>query len=534
MLEASDQKVLLSMLSEMGTIINAVPKEVYVNKDAETLLIMQRRLPESELKRLLVQYNEIFARQTGAGIPDITNSMIAYVKIKILLEAGTDSFDGHAYRELYKECKNQIARTNNIIRLTKASAVTAEEYQKDRIESTLKKNSAFIASLESEIAAVEKKLERLPKEEEVKEAVAEEVRPVKDANKPVKKDGWMESLRKIFTARKEKKELDERLKNEEKKQSKTFCEEIVYYDKSLVFTECKICKDIPAYSLMKRKNNVYFGMSKNVGKTAYNNSDGSLVELTRATEEFLQFMTEDLLCGEYALGIFSEEEKAGMQMYFDFMTRCFEQHIGVTLTVREYLNYKIYYNRLVSMMFELERREKEDYYKALILADRYLGYMKSYTLECAMSRDDIIKDLVNDDCSAYVGDLDLILDNHIVEQGAKEDLENLKHDMEYFHKEEKEETIPAVVESAEDVQVLHPEMIQTVMPRVYPSGVTQNIMQIVIQILDAKKEVIDEAIYAGDNIGQALYDYERKDACIKRLGFRNNGVDVFYKEEAKR
>ena len=59
-------------------------------------------------------------------------------------------------------------------------------------------------------------------------------------------------------------------------------------------------------------------------------------------------------------------------------------------------------------------------------------------------------------------------------------------------------------------------------------------MQLVIQLLDDKREVVDEALYASENIRQALFDFERKDACIKRLGFRNNGVDVFYKEEVNR
>lgn len=538
MLEASDQKVLLSMITEMGTIINAVPKEPFVSKDADTLLIMQRRLPESDLKRQLVQYNEIFSKQTGVGIPDITNSMIAYVRIKVLLESKVDTFDGQAYRELYKECKNQIARTNNIVKLTKTSAVTAEEYQKDRIEITLKKNMAFIASLENEIASVEKKLERLPKVEGINKDVVNDPIKEKPQKKNIEKEnGFFENVRKVLASRKEKQEIEERLRNEEKKQSKTVCEEIAYYDRSLTFTDSMICKDIPTYSLLKRKNNIYFGLSKNVGKTAYDNADGNLVELTKASEEFLQFMTEDLLNGEFTLDIFSAEEKAGMQIYFDFMTRCFEQHIGVTMTVREYLNFKVYYNRLVSEMFELERKQKEDYYKALILADKYLGYMKSYLLECADSMDEIITHLVKDDCGAYVGDINLILDNHIVDAGAKEALEKLIFDMEYFHKKAEEEANEIVEAPTEVAHVIQPErisnLVPTMIPGMYPAGMTQNIMQIVIQILDAKNEVIDEALYAGDNIGQALYDYERKNACVKRLGFRNNGVDVFYKEEVK-
>lgn len=524
MLSVSDQKVLEAMLSQMGAIINAIPGEVFTMRDVDTLVIMQRRLQESDLKKQLSQYNEIFAKQSGAGIPDITNSMIAYIRIKVLLESGVDSFDGKAYRELFKECKSQITRINNIVRLTKTSSLTAEEYQKDRIEATLKKNEAFIVCIENEMAHIEKKLERLPKEQEPVEAVIEEKRKKNVVSTPERKEGFLEKLEKKMAARKEKKEIGDFLKNEEKKQSLTCCEEVPFYDRSLSFQISMICKDIPAYSLMKRKNNIYFGLSKNVGKSTYDNSDGTLVELTKASEEFLQFMTEDLLGGEYNLSPFSENEKEGMQMYFDFISRCFEVHIGVTLTVREYLNFKIYYNQLVSLMFELERQEKEDYYKALILADSYLCYMKSYGLGCADTRNEVIKNLIAEDNEAYCSDIELIISNHIVDAGAKDDLEKLIADIKHFH--EKEETTLQTEVISEPVEVL---------PQMPVQGATQNnYMQIVIQLLDGKREVIDEALYASDNIRQALLDFERKDACVKRLGFRNNGVDVFCKEEVNR
>ncbi|WP_207647346.1 hypothetical protein [Parasporobacterium paucivorans] len=510
----------------MGTIINAIPGEVYTITDVDTLVIIHRRLTESDIKRQLSQYNDIFVKQTGAGIPDITNSMIAYVRVKVLLESGVDTFDGKVYRELFKECKNQITRINNIIRLTKTSALTAEEYQKDRIAATLKKNEAFIVCLEAEMASIEKKLDRLPKVEE------EETNPIqtKEVTKipQEKKEGFLERLEKKVNARKEKKEIGEFLRNEEKKQAKTCCEEIPYYDRNLVFTVSMVCKDIPAYTLLRRKNNIYFGLSKNVGKSNYDNSDGTLVELTKASEEFLQFMTEDLLGGEYTLNPFSEQEKEGMEMYFDFVTRCFEVHIGVTLTVREYLNFKVYYNQLVSMMFDLERQQKEDYYKALILADRYQCYMRCYGLEYTDSRDKAIEHILSECNENYISDIELILNNHIVDSGAKDDLEQLKEEIEHFHM--KVEIADASVAVCEPVKVLPQVMQQEI-----PHEITQNnYMQIVIQLLDGKREVVDEALYAGDNIRQALFDFERKDACIKRLGFRNNGVDIFYKEEVSR
>lgn len=62
-------------------------------------------------------------------------------------------------------------------------------------------------------------------------------------------------------------------------------------------------------------------------------------------------------------------------------------------------------------------------------------------------------------------------------------------------------------------------------------NVNQGVMQIVIQILNKDMEVVDEALYAGSNISQALHDYQSKVGYVKRLGFRNNGQDIFCKEE---
>ena len=133
----------------------------------------------------------------------------------------------------------------------------------------------------------------------------------------------------------------------------------------LTFTEVFPCKDIPAYSLMKRKHNIYFGMSKNVKKSSYDNRDQSLIELTEASEEFLQFMKEDLLSGEYELSAFTKGKGWSDYVFYIFCQSVLEKQIGVTLMVQEYLDFKKYYNRLVLKMFELEQKEKENYYEAL-------------------------------------------------------------------------------------------------------------------------------------------------------------------------
>ena len=82
-----EQEIVKGLLPEMAQIINAIPGEVYTSKDAETLLIMQRRLSDCDLKRELTKLNSIFAKQKGASIRDITDSAVSYIKIKVLSES---------------------------------------------------------------------------------------------------------------------------------------------------------------------------------------------------------------------------------------------------------------------------------------------------------------------------------------------------------------------------------------------------------------------------------------------------------------
>ena len=78
-----EKKIIKEMLPDLGQIINAVPGEAFASKDAETLLIMQRRLEESDLKSNLTIYNLIFAKRENVTIEDITASAIAFVKMKV-------------------------------------------------------------------------------------------------------------------------------------------------------------------------------------------------------------------------------------------------------------------------------------------------------------------------------------------------------------------------------------------------------------------------------------------------------------------
>ena len=83
MTEAREMNILNQLLSEMSGVLNATPGAAYTNKDAETLLVMHRRIPPSELQSQLGIYNEIFTKQKGASVKDITNSAVAFIKMKV-------------------------------------------------------------------------------------------------------------------------------------------------------------------------------------------------------------------------------------------------------------------------------------------------------------------------------------------------------------------------------------------------------------------------------------------------------------------
>ena len=527
----TEQAIIKQSLNGMAQIINAIPGETYANKEAETLLIMQHRLPESDLKKQIEIYNAIFAKRGGASISDITDSAIAYVKIKVLSEAELLDFDAKSLRDLIKECRVNIDKTTNILRLSKTHLLTADEFQKEKIEKIAKKNEAFISALEEVIAEVEKRIERMPKPLELPEREFDFADEDKEAKKPVQdkpiqpKASVTERIQKFISSGREKREMEERLKDVEKEDAETGCKEIPFYDKTLYATEVMPCKDFGCYSLLKRKDNVYFGLTKNLKEKVYDNKDQSLIELTEITEEFLQFMTADVLTEEYELHAFTEDEKIGMRMYFNFVSKCFEKHIGNTLTVSEYLAFKRYYNRLVREVMRLDEEKHRNYYRALPIAEDYMELMVSYNMVLSESKREIVEGIIAGKSDAYLENLDLIIEHHIVDEEAKKDLLLLKErivyfaDEDHFCKPDKEQE----PDKTKPVQVLPAGFIPQI-PMYQQAGAPLiGNMYFTLQCLNENREVVDEAYFATANMPQAMEDYRNKEAYIKRFGLIQDG-----------
>lgn len=547
MTEAREMNILNQLLSEMSGVLNATPGAAYINKDAETLLVMHRRIPPSELQSQLGIYNEIFTKQKGASVKDITNSAVAFIKMKVLLTAGADNYDARSLRELIKEFKSQIARTTNIIRLSKANALTAEAYQREVIELTIEKNEAFIKAFTVEVTEIERCIARMPVviEETTQEEAEEEPIKVVAREKPNLFTEMTEKVSKVLSAKKERQELEERLRDEEKKNADTLCVEIPFYDAVLVFTEMLPCKDISAYCILKRKDNVYFGLRKNVSGGSYQNQDKSLMELTEITEEFIQFMSVDLLTGEYDLKEFSLQEKKSMQMYFNFITACFQKFMGTTTNVQEYMAFKEYYNKLVITCFSLEEKKHTDYYRALPLAESYIAYMESYNMVFAESKKQLVGRVIAADTSGILEDLRQIMDNHIVDKAAKRKLEELMQKIKYFAEQDlfkDEVSHTEQVQSFTSMQSRFSGEIdptpESLDPNIrfkatdYNDGVLVSVedmqrIQIKIQFLNQNHVVVDEALFAVNNIRQAVYDYLCRGAFIKKIGLYVSEKDIF-------
>lgn len=417
-------------------------------QDGEMLLILQRRMEESDLRKELVQFNEIFANVQELSIEHLAVSANAYIRLKVLVENGAYDFQPSFYRILVKEYANQITKIENLIHLTEANSMTVESYQAEKNKLMLEKNQGFLEMFRREVEQLELRLEHEPKELEVVEEslpiveeksgkdVKLEVRNIveKKAERPSKFANAMQGIASNFSRGKEKRKVEEPLLLEDKKKSMTRCGELICYERKLAFTEVLPCKDITAYSILKKKNCVYFGLTKNIRKHYYDNEDITLLELPEVTDEFIQFMTEDLLQEKYQLVAFSDSEKESLCQYYNFMNWCFERQIGIHMTAQEYVNFKLYYNCLVSKMFELEKQATEDYYIALLLANQYRSYIQIYDMECDETQENIAANILGSAYEKYIEQIEQLIANHIADEGTKEELISLSNQILLFHK----------------------------------------------------------------------------------------------------
>ena len=205
--------------------------------------------------------------------------------------------------------------------------------------------------------------------------------------------------------------------------------------------------------------------------------------------------------------------------------------MGNTLTVNEYIKFKEYFNRVVLTMFELEQKKMEQYYKALMIADRYITYMQCYNLTESDEREIIVQNIMEKKGGSYADDLGLILENHIVDSNAREELYALTEyingfgesdNAEYDNPEQKIESSSLQYRNNNCTVDLYQMNDMRVI-----SSEDVGYVQLKVQFQNENYETMDEATFIPDNIAQAVYDYMNRDAYVKKIGFCMNEKDVF-------
>ena len=556
---ANEFNALKIIMDELGTVIDAVPGVVYTVKSdtVDTLSIIEHSLEDSNLRTEIINYNRIFTKVSGVTTEDIVASAIAFIKIKTLTSVNNYNFTDLSIRELLKNYKTAIDKTKNVNKIAKGSKISiTDQYEKEKIDRTIGKNLCLIEGYEKEIARIEKVIDMKAEEQfEVKEENEPE-QPVEKKKEDSKAatSSFFDKAKSLVTKARDGREISEKLRETEKNNSQTYLKEIPYYDKTLNFDESFICKDISAYSLIRGSKVYYFGKTDHIKGNKYDNSDNSLYELTNINEDFIQFMTEDLLNDEYQLNPFEPGQKQALREYFNFVSYIFENNIGTTVTTKEYLDFKSYYNKLILTMFELEAKYKQDYYRALQLVDTYVAYLNSYDLDCSIPKNDMVSDIIHiRNTSSFTENLNLIIDNHIVDSAARESINDLINKITYFNDEKVfyDDKTPNRVNNEQSSVFVPVEQVNscisgkmTAIPFEAPKSndfvatefnnmeavTAEDVsdVKILIECLNDQRQVLDNAKYASINVERAVYDYLHKKAYIKKLGLLLNDKKPIY------
>ena len=286
------------------------------------------------------------------------------------------------------------------------------------------------------------------------------------------------------------------------------------------FDKMTPCKDIAGYAIFVNKKFRCIGLKKNVHKSKYDNTDKSLLNLTKADDGILQFFSEDLLSGDYTLRRFEAEEIYAMRVYFDFMCHLFEREISKTVTLREYVEFKQYYNRLCETKLMLDTEENE---RRRIIHDIYLRYQAYTELYNVETIDEA--ELINENVDPFVTGLKVILNEHICDEDVKIVIKGLIDEVIAVKRvpavpePAKEEPKPEVVETEPEPEVaayVEPVDTEGVSPA-FIGRFSKSPYRLMVMCFKENGDPEDRASYGLVNIERAVYTYMRKEAFVKQL-----------------
>lgn len=517
-------EVLEKSYPEISRISDAEVGRKVIFQNSDLMLIIQRRLDSCDLKNELTRYTQILSKNESITAEDIAIGTDASVKIGVLLKAKELNFNDKLRHMLLLEYQNQVKQLENIIRLSKIQFKSSKGGN-DKQENTFKKNEAIMEMMTSQMNEIKLKQKDDRKEElKVEEAVIEPEPEIR--TEMVKQGGKVSIVEKLLGARKKQAEIKETLNQAIGQTVCTLAGEIPYKEKKLVFGKAAECVMMPGFSLVKRKENIYFGRTSNITRKTYDNSDDSLLELTKAGEDFYSFMTKDLLSEDYEILEFSENDTKAMIMYFDFCEYVFKQNMSESLTANDYVAFKTYYGKLVVRVMEAMKDKKNRWFQAMSLADEYISLLRLYKVEDEPDISKVTESIYEGKPVELVRMLNSISREHMTYGEATEKIDELKEKIERFHfwtKCPEVETKELIQDESNTVEAMKEEPE----PKMSNSRekVKENV-QIVVQVLSDIGDVVDEAVYARTNFKQAMVDYDRRPEKNKRIIMRTNGKEI--------
>ena len=480
----SDFSILEKHTGTLGSIIDAVPDKVFVLDGGimDSLSILERRMPDGMLKRALSDYNRIFSKSNHVTVEDICTAAGAYIKIKVLAERQESDVNAYSLEILKAEYQQAIQKTNKLISLTNIQKQSLMGLPSDEIQQRIDKYYALIEGYNRELTSLsdicikepdatsnapdsssdiglEVESSFMPTTEAVETAYLNEGEQPESAVSTSEADPQPdEAANPTYIIRqpvpvpespapKIKKSLFSFLSGKKKDVSAsqtvassaapfsnkriTSCGEKPFNRRFLVFDEYVSCKDLPTYILLKAKQSIYFGAENKISGNRYDNTDGSLYILTAATDDFMQFMSVDLLSGEYELRPFSPDEKYGLQLYFNFMMTTIK-NMDISYRTNEKSAFLKYYNQLLQTIWKMENQVREDLSRARLLCETYESYMSCFNYPCIDDTEHIIDNLLLGDATAYISDIQTVIDSFVTEAYQKKMFITLMNDLKYF------------------------------------------------------------------------------------------------------
>lgn len=342
-----------------------------------------------------------------------------------------------------------------------------------------------------------------------------------DENKPKKKISIPSFNIKIPSFRSKKKSQDSVNEETVESDSCSYLREEPMQGTDFDFDTEIPCKDLNEYSLFINKHFTCFGLKKNVRKKHYDNTDETLLKLTAIDNTVIQFMTEDLLSGEYTLTKFSGEDVRALKKYFSFMCTIFAREIGKTATLREYVEFKQYYNSLceTKLMLDTEARARRELIHKLY--SMYSDYAELYNVD-VKSKDM----LINENIEPIVSDLTYILNEHVCDETVKEVIKTLIDNVKALRPE------PVKIETevrSVDEEVFNDDIAVERPNDETPAVILNDSYKIVISCYDEDGNRTDGASYGVLNIERAVAAFLEKEAFVKRVSVKkdNEAYDIF-------